>query len=792
MKIADRVLKKLKIKRPRPVEGETAKLFPPDVKKELLSEGLDISHVILGVKSDMNSDGEFCENYVFFDSVGLYIAQFSEKVKPKKCKKRLAAQAQLLRLETIPVSEIDSLKTERYLSTGHLIYTFNGEDYSISLFSLGLIGRLEELVKTFNAFKQGGDYQAILEQREEKTCPGCGKPLKQGKTLCRKCGSKTSIAKRLLTFFRPHYLKMIFIIFSMLLSTAISLLTPQVGTRKLFNEVLNTDNLSDYETLLASLVSVVLTVIAIKLITQAFSLFYQYILAGMLPWVIYDIKVRVFSAMQRLSVGFFTHKQTGSLMERVTRDSNNIYWFLIDGFPYLIVSAVTVIGVLIIMFITSARLTLAVLAFAVITAIVYPVFSRVFRSLHHRVWVRNAALSSKVSDNINGHRIIKAFSKENDELNDFSLYSRKLMDSEINYSNAETTVFPLLSMLVFWLAAMVLGYGGILVVRGRLGLGDLLAFVVYMQMLESPIEFISWVFNWWARCADSAQRIFEIIDSKPDIVDKENPVILTQIRGDIDINELSFEYEPARPIIKKLNLSVKAGQMLGIVGKTGAGKTTISNLIARLYDVKEGSIKIDGIDVKELSLNQLRTNIGIVSQEIYLFIGTIADNIRYANPEASYEDIISAAKAAHAHDFIMKLPDGYETKVGSGGQDLSGGERQRISIARTIIQNPKILILDEATAAMDTETEQKIQNSISQLKTGRTTVAIAHRLSTLRDADVLAVIDNGTLVEYGTYRELMNKKGEYYKLYKLQSEALKFIGIETDITNEDKVSREGN
>ncbi|HOD02040.1 MAG TPA: ABC transporter ATP-binding protein, partial [Clostridiales bacterium] len=337
-----------------------------------------------------------------------------------------------------------------------------------------------------------------------------------------------------------------------------------------------------------------------------------------------------------------------------------------------------------------------------------------------------------------------------------------------------------------------LGYGGILVVRGRLGLGDLLAFVVYMQMLESPIEFISWVFNWWARCADSAQRIFEIIDSKPDIVDKENPVILTQIRGDIDINELSFEYEPARPIIKKLNLSVKAGQMLGIVGKTGAGKTTISNLIARLYDVKEGSIKIDGIDVKELSLNQLRTNIGIVSQEIYLFIGTIADNIRYANPEASYEDIISAAKAAHAHDFIMKLPDGYETKVGSGGQDLSGGERQRISIARTIIQNPKILILDEATAAMDTETEQKIQNSISQLKTGRTTVAIAHRLSTLRDADVLAVIDNGTLVEYGTYRELMNKKGEYYKLYKLQSEALKFIGIETDITNEDKVSREGN
>lgn len=225
--------------------------------------------------------------------------------------------------------------------------------------------------------------------------------------------------------------------------------------------------------------------------------------------------------------------------------------------------------------------------------------------------------------------------------------------------------------------------------------------------------------------------------------------------------------------------------MLGIVGKTGAGKTTISNLIARLYDAKQGIIMIDGVDVKELSLMQLRANIGIVSQEIYLFIGTIADNIRYANKNASYGDIIAAAKAAHAHDFIVNLPDGYETKVGSGGQDLSGGERQRISIARTIIQNPKILILDEATAAMDTETEQKIQNSITKLKEGRTTIAIAHRLSTLRDANVLAVIDDGTVVEYGTYRELMDKKGEYYKLYKLQSEALKFIGLPPQVDNKD-------
>lgn len=781
-----KVLKKLNIKKSRQKSADGSKeLFPPDVNEKLISEGLSTLNIILSCKSDMNSAGEYRENYIFFDKEGFYIAEFSEKIKLKRGKKKLSAKAELIRLEAIPITDIDSIKTERYLSTGELIYTFNKEDYSATLFSLGLIGRFDELTKVFNAYKQEKDYEKLIEKEEVNRCLACQKPIKPDKNFCRKCGSKSSTAKRLFAFFKPHKYKLVFIISSMIISTAISLLTPQIGIKKLFNEVLSQSGLEDYEILLASLVSIVLTVIVIKVVTQVFTLIYQYILAGILPFVIYDIKVKIFSAMQRLSVGFFTHKQTGSLMERVSRDSNNIYWFLIDGFPYLIVSTVTVIGVLTIMFMTSVRLTLTVLIVAAITGALYPLFSNVFKSLHHKVWVRNAALSSKVSDNINGHRIIKAFSKESDELDEFSTYSNRLMDSEINYSNIEATVFPLLSMLIFALAAFVLGYGGILVIRGEMLLGDLLAFIVYMEMLEGPVEFLSWVFNWWTRCADSAQRIFEIIDTKPDVLERENPVILPKINGDIEIKELYFEYEPARPVIKNFNLSVKAGQMLGIVGKTGAGKTTISNLIARLYDAKQGIIMIDGVDVKELSLMQLRANIGIVSQEIYLFIGTIADNIRYANKNASYDDIIAAAKAAHAHDFIINLPDGYETKVGSGGQDLSGGERQRISIARAIIQNPKILILDEATAAMDTETEQKIQNSITKLKEGRTTIAIAHRLSTLRDANVLAVIDDGTVVEYGTYRELMDKKGEYYKLYKLQSEALKFIGLPPQVDNKD-------
>ena len=289
---------------------------------------------------------------------------------------------------------------------------------------------------------------------------------------------------------------------------------------------------------------------------------------------------------------------------------------------------------------------------------------------------------------------------------------------------------------------------------------------------------------------DSAQRVFEIMDTEPDVKDGENPIVLDEIKGDIELNELQFEYEPAHPVIKNLSLKINAGEMLGIVGKTGAGKTTISNLIARLYDPKNGVVKLDGHDVKDLSSKQLRRNIGIVSQDIFLFMGTIADNIRYARPDATNEEVIAAAKAASAHGFISKLPDGYETWVGSGGQDLSGGERQRISIARTIIQNPKILILDEATAAMDTETERNIQNSLSKLKSGRTTIAIAHRLSTLRDADKLAVIEDGECTEFGTFEELMEKKGAYYKLFKLQEEALKFIGTEQQPQPDEKEEKE--
>lgn len=780
MNIVDKILCKLHLKKPPRPPFHDFREFPEPIKNELSENGFDVSGAITAFKTDMVGAEKFGDFYIWFDEKSLYTAEFEENVVPtdKKSAKKLEFKPKVIAVNTVSADEIQEMFVEQNVATGQLTYKIDGEYYSLGYFSIGLLERADNFRKVFNTFKSGDDYTRYLNNSGEKTCKKCGRPVPPGMRYCKDCVDKRSTVKRLFSFFGDVKWKMAFIVVSVLISTGLELILPQFSTQKLYDEVLNPGNTLGYETLFASLITLVLTMAAIRIANQLFTLFYQYTVAGMLPNVIYSIKLKIFKAMQRLSVGFYTHKQTGSLMERVTRDSNNIYWFFVDGFPYLIANVITVIGILAIMFFTSAKLTLILLSAAVVIFVCYPVFDKFFRKIHHRVWVQNSRLTSKVSDNINGHRIIKAFSKEDDELSEFSKISDELMKAEIKSANVENTVFPVLSIFVYLLSAIVLGVGGVMCISGgEMSVGELLSFVVYLQMIQRPIEFLSWVTNWWARCVDSSQRIFEIMDTEPDVVDKENPVILDDFKGSVELNELQFEYEPAHPVIKNLSFKVEAGEMLGIVGKTGAGKTTISNLIARLYDPKDGVVKIDGVDVKDLSSKQLRRNIGIVSQDIFLFMGTIADNIRYAKPDATNEEVIAAAKAASAHDFIVKLPDGYETRVGSGGQSLSGGERQRVSIARTIIQNPKILILDEATAAMDTETERNIQNSLARLKEGRTTIAIAHRLSTLRDADKLAVIDDGECIEFGTYDELIAKKGAYYKMFKLQEESLKYIGI---------------
>ncbi|MCQ2481660.1 MAG: ABC transporter ATP-binding protein/permease [Clostridia bacterium] len=777
----------------KPMEGHSHRpeenwKFHPELCKALEFAGLSTHNLIYSCRGDMDEQACYKDTFIFFDEKGLYIAKGTEElVKTKKWfnKKHhpLEPAFTIEEIRAIPVDDIDELQTERYVSTGRFIMSKDGIQEPLLYFSIGNIGKFENLCKAFNSMKETGEAKIPHDDTPpEGKCKKCGAPCPPDKDYCRKHNKTSGTAVRLIKFFGGHVPEIALIIFFMIIGSVVQILVPQISTRALYDDILANPNGSQQGELIKAVGVLVLSVLGIRVLNMGITMVQDYMSATVMQNVMYSIKLKIFEAMQRLSVSFYSSRQTGSLMDRVMRDANNIYWFFTDGVPRLVINCATLIGVLIVMFRMNVKLSLFVLLATPLLGVVIVLGDRLFHKMHHRVWVYHSKVSSMLSDNINGQRIIKAFAKEDEEYEKFSEVSHNARDAEIKLNVTEATLYPLLEVLVLLLTTVIIGAGGVMVAKGDGGMttGSLLAFVVYLEMLKEPVGFLTWISNWWARCADSAQRVFEICDAQPEITEKENAVGLDNIRGDVDITELEFEYEPARPIINKLTLSVKGGDMLGIVGKTGAGKTTIANLIARIYDAKEGSVKIDGVDVKDLKLADLRKNIGLVSQDIYLFIGSIADNIRYAKPDATMSEVIAAAKAACAHDFIMKLPDAYQTRVGAGGQRLSGGEKQRISIARTIIQNPKILILDEATAAMDTETERNIQNSLSLLTKGRTTIAIAHRLSTLRDSDYLAVIDEGKITEYGTYNELIDMKGEFWRLYEIQNEALKTIGIGED------------
>jgi len=748
----------------------------PDYMLEpFAARGVNSGGLIYAIHTDMDAGGGYCDTYVAVDQRAVYILHGIEKIVKTQGARRIVAVYESLEFVKHDLNGFKELKTERLLSTGRLYAEMeDGGEKLLLTFSVGHLAQVERLCKAVKNIKENEDPLKEIRLDEELFCPKCGTRYPEPeRKLCLKCMDKASITKRLLSFFTYYKKKVYLVMAVMFLGTGIQILSPYVSTRLFFDDVL-TEGGRYFE----AVGLIVLAIFVVRAIGVALNILYSYVLARTVPWIVYDLKLRIFEAMQRLSISFYTSKRTGTLMNRVDRDATSIYWFFVDGLPYLVVNVLMFVGVITLMFVLNWKLAVISIVAIPITIVFFRLLWGLFKRFHHRNWVYNSQLNNMVSDSINGQRVIKAFARESDETDRFSSMGMKQAGIDIRAFNLGFTAFPLIYLFMFTGQVAVTIVGGMMVINGEISFGTFMSFIAYLTMLYGPLEFMSWVSNWWARCVDAAQRVFEIIDSKPDVDEPENPVIIEDLHGDIDIRDVWFEYDPAVPILKGMNLVAKAGQMLGIVGKTGAGKTTLANLIARLYDVGEGSISIGGVNVKNLPLTQLRTGIGVVSQDIYLFIGSIMDNIRYARPESTIEDVIRAAKAASAHDFIMNLPDAYETRVGAGGQDLSGGEKQRLSIARTILQNPKILILDEATAAMDTETESKIQEALGKLQSGRTTIAIAHRLSTLRDADGMAVISDGKVVETGTHEELMRLKGEYHKLYSIQMEGLKVINMD--------------
>ncbi len=611
-------------------------------------------------------------------------------------------------------------------------------------------------------------------KRDEVFCPKCGtRYVDKARKICPKCMDKNKIIRRMGSFLLRYRAHMIMILIALVLSSAIGVLSPYISSGFYFDEVLNISG-----KFYGQILMVLAMIVGTRLISVAISMFHNIVTSVVAAKLSYDLKKTIFTAIERLSISFYTNRQTGGLMAQVTNDANTIYWFFCDGVPYFLVNIVQIAVMLVIMLVMNPLLTLLALITVPLVFISIRMLFDKMGKLHAKRWAKSRGMNAILSDVLSGMRVVKAFSKEKDEIKRFRKSSLSVAEAEQNTSIFATLAFPGVNLLFSISNLIVLGAGGWMVIKGNMTYGMLLTFISYMNMIYSPMYSFVDMVSWFTDSLNAMSRLIEVMDAEPEVVEAENPKSLGDIRGHVEFRHVDFSYDKNRKIIDDVSFDIEAGHALGIVGHTGAGKSTLANLLIRLYDVTAGEILIDGINVKDISFEELRKHVAIVSQETYLFMGTILDNIRYARPDATYEEVIEAAKIAGAHDFIIKLPDGYSTMIGFGYKDLSGGERQRLSIARSILRDPKILILDEATAAMDTETERKIQTAIERLSKGRTTITIAHRLSTLRDADKLIVIENGKMPEAGTHLELINKKGIYYNLYKLQLDAMKNIGIE--------------
>ena len=717
--------------------------------KELLN-----SEILFAVVGDLTNEGRYGESAVFFTENkmcaydktfdGLYKVYDYSDIEEAKVK-RLYGNA-MFRVK---------LKTGRYENVIRFSYA-----------AADVADAAANFIEDVNSYGYDEEYFLAVKSTYDKMrsfCPKCGRKLAHPGAPCINCEGKKKMFSKLMVYVKPEMKGLIVCLVLSALTTLMSLVPPYI-TQRLVDDIIPGKDKS-------GLLHVIIFLLGLYVVQHVITGVRAFMLRTTGDKIIANLKKDIFAKAQYLPMRFYDKTSTGSVINRINSDTTNLQNFVMKISQEAIVQFFTMIGIIGIMMYMNWKMALLSLIPVPIVAIIARYFGKLIKPKYMRLWRRNSAISTMLADNIPGVRVIKAFSNEKRVINKFSNYIDEWY-REDRAAGVYASIFPTaITFLVTCGSVIIWYFGGSRAIDGNSDItaGLLVSFITYATMFYNPVNFFANLSDTYQNTLTSAEKILDIIDAEPEHDFGKFKNNDDALMGKIEFKNVNFSFDRSKKTLTNINLSIEPGDIVGIVGTTGSGKSTLINLLMRYYDDYEGEILVDGKNIKDIDLEYYRSQIGFVQQEPLMFKDTVFNNIAYGCSNAHVEEVLHAAQVANAHGFISKMPDAYDTMLGERGIGLSGGEKQRVSIARAVLKNPGILIFDEATAAVDSETEHQIQGAIERLITGRTTLMIAHRLSTLRKANKIVVVDKGEIIECGPPEELIAKKGKYYKLVQIQS-----------------------
>ncbi len=670
---------------------------------------------------------------------------------------------------SVALDEVESAQNKRMYGNALLrLKLKSGETVNIFRYTFSVNALSEAAAGFIGTVSSGGnvdeayDCMKAVYEKQLSVCPKCGRTLSSPGATCIHCASKKKVVAKLGKYLIPEIKQLVFSILLAVTSTSLSLIPPML-TKSLVDDILPNRNAE-------KLTYVAIGLVALHIMTHLIGAVRGTVLRKAGDRIILNLRNDVFEKAQYLPMRFYDKTSTGAVINRISGDSNTLLGFMLRITQEVVVEFFKMIGIIVVMLIMNPRLTLLSLIPVPLVVIGARIFGKKIRPFYLRIWRRWTAVASVLTDTIPGIRVVKSFTNEEGAAKRFKKENQEWYNTDASAA-AILNAFPaIVNTLISIGSVMIWVFGGRMVINGSAELtpGLLVSFISYASMFYGPVNFFANLYDSYQSALASSERILDILDAEPEH-DFGKGHVLPGIKGKIEFKNVSFSFDRTKKTLKNINLTINPGDIVGIVGTTGSGKSTLINLFMRYYDHYDGEIYVDGVNIKDIDMQYYRGQIGFVQQELLMFHDTIFNNIAYGIENCPVERVLQAADVANAHEFIVRQPDGYDAVLGERGVGLSGGERQRVSIARAVLKNPSILVFDEATASVDSETEHLIQEAIERLISGRTTIMIAHRLSTLSKANKIVVVDNGEIIECGSPEELLAAKGKYYRLVEIQS-----------------------